>query len=118
MTYQLLANDVNGKWKWDNGGGGSRTQASVSDDIRELLSLDPSFRLMIAQGYSDLITPYGVSRYVVDHLPPSLAAGRVALKLYRGGHMLYTAGSSRIALTADAKSFYAGAAGWDAKQTD
>ncbi len=118
MTYQLLANDVNGKWKWDNGGGGSRTQASASDDIRELLSLDPSFRLMIAQGYSDLITPYGVSRYVVDHLPPSLAAGRVALKLYRGGHMLYTTGPSRIALTADAKSFYAGAAGWDTKQTD
>lgn len=118
MTYQLLATDVNGKWKWDNGGGGSRAQAGISDDIRELLALDPSFRLMIAQGYSDLITPYGVSRYVVDHLPPSLAAGRVALKLYRGGHMLYTVGPSRLAFTADAKAFYAGATGWDAKQTD
>lgn len=118
MTYQLLATDVNGKWKWDNGGGGSRNQASVSDDIRELLALEPSFRLMIAQGYSDLITPYGVSRYVVDHLPPSLAAGRVALKLYRGGHMHYTVRPSRLAFTADVKAFYAGAAGWDAKQTD
>jgi carboxypeptidase C (cathepsin A) len=112
MTYVLLADDINGKWKWSNGDNkGSLTQASASDDIRELLSLTPSFRLLVAQGYSDLVTPYGVSKYVIDHLPPQLAADRVTLKLYRGGHMLYTVPASRISFTADARAFYAGHAG-------
>ena len=25
---------------------------------------------MVAHGYSDMVTPYGVTRYVLDHLPP------------------------------------------------
>jgi len=105
MTYQLLSMEVNNKWKWGESEG-SRRQANASDDIRELLSLDPSFRLLVAHGYSDLITPYGVSRYVLDHLPRELADGRTALKLYRGGHMLYTIPASRAAFAADAKAFY------------
>jgi carboxypeptidase C (cathepsin A) len=60
---------------------------------------------MIAQGYSDLVTPYSVSRYVINHLPEAIG-NRVKLNLYRGGHMLYTNPSSRIAFTADAKAFY------------
>jgi len=72
-----------------------------------MLASNPSFHLLIAHGYSDLVTPYGVSRYVVDHLPPSLAGNRVSLKLYRGGHMFYTTAGQRAAFTADAKAFYA-----------
>jgi carboxypeptidase C (cathepsin A) len=64
---------------------------------------------MIAHGYSDLVTPYASNKYVVDHLPDSLA-GRVTFKVYRGGHMLYTRAASRAAFTADAKAFYAGQA--------
>ncbi len=104
MTYALLANDVNGKWDWGKGG---RSQVSASDDIRQLLATDPSFRLMIAHGYSDLVTPYAAGKYVVDHLPENLA-DRVTFRVYRGGHMLYTRASSRAAITADAKAFYAG----------
>nr|WP_245425198.1 carboxypeptidase [Phyllobacterium brassicacearum] len=109
MTYTLLANDVNDRWEWGRRGknGGTRTQASATSDIRDLLSLIPSFRLMVAQGYSDAITPYGMNKYVIDHLPSTLAAGRVDLKLYRGGHMFYTRPSSRQALSADARDFFA-----------
>ena len=103
MTYALLADEVNRKWDW---GRGSRAQVSVSDDIRQLLSLNPAFRIMVAQGYSDLITPYAVNKYVIDHLPESLR-GRVAFNLYRGGHMLYTRQPSRTEFTVDAKAFYA-----------
>ena len=102
MTYSLLTDDISGRWDWGRGG---RAQASVTDDLRQLLSLNPSFRVMIAQGYSDLVTPYFVSRYVINHLPETVA-DRVKLNSYRGGHMLYTTQSSRIALTADAKAFY------------
>ncbi|MGZ2433928.1 carboxypeptidase C (cathepsin A) [Rhizobium pisi] len=104
MTYSLLADDISRRWEW---GGGSPFQASATDDIRRLLAANPAFHLLIAHGYSDLVTPYSVSRYVVDHLPPSLAGGRVGLKLYRGGHMFYTKADQRAAFTADAKAFYA-----------
>jgi carboxypeptidase C (cathepsin A) len=101
ITYQLLARDVTRKWDW---GGHHRAQPSVTDDLRVLLALDPSFRLMVAHGYSDLVTPYAVSRYLLDHLPPRSGPERVFLHLYRGGHMFYTDAQSRHAFTADAKT--------------
>ena len=107
MTYTLLADGVNGRWDWGSGG---RAMASVTDDLRQLLSINPTFRVMIANGYSDLVTPYAASKYVVDHLPETLT-DRVSFKVYRGGHMLYTHTPSREAFTADAKAFYAKDAG-------
>ena len=83
MTYVLLASDISGKWDWGEGGG--RGQASVSDDLRELLSLTPSFRLLVAHGYSDMVTPYAVSRYVLDHLPPIGDPSRAQLRSIAAG---------------------------------
>jgi carboxypeptidase C (cathepsin A) len=103
MTYNLLAADLTGKWDWDR----DRGQPSVADDLRVLLALTPSFRLMIAHGYSDMVTPYMASRYVVDHLPAFDGEERTELKLYRGGHMFYLDPDSRRAFTADARTMYA-----------
>ena len=102
MTYTLLAHDVSSKWEW----GDRREPPGVSDDLRELLALNPSFRLLVAHGRTDLVTPYGVSRYVLDHIPDIGAPDRAQLKLYRGGHMFYLDAESRRAFAADAKSFY------------
>jgi carboxypeptidase C (cathepsin A) len=106
ITYNLLASDVAGKWQWRQDGSG-RGQPSVTDDLRELLALTPSFHLLIAHGYSDMITPYAVTRYVLDHLPPMQGEERAQLKLYRGGHMFYIDPNSRKAFTADARTMYA-----------
>jgi carboxypeptidase C (cathepsin A) len=103
MTYELLASDISRKWDWQ---GESMGRASATSDIRELLALNSSFKLMIAHGTSDLVTPYAVSRYVVNHLPQLGGADRVQLKLYRGGHMFYFTPTSRLAFTNDAKAFY------------
>jgi len=103
MTYTLLASDITGKWDW----GGGREQPSVADDLRVLLALTPSFRLMIGHGYSDMVTPYADSRYVLQHLPAFEGEERAALKLYRGGHMFYLDPGSRKAFTADARTIYA-----------
>ncbi len=101
MTYNLLAGEIAGKWDWEQG----RGQASVTDDLRVLLAFTPSFRILIAHGYSDMVTPYAVSRYVLDHLPPF--EGRATLKLYRGGHMFYLDPGSRKAFSSDARAVYA-----------
>jgi carboxypeptidase C (cathepsin A) len=102
ISYNLLAPDIAGKWDWEQGHG----QASIADDLRVLLALTPSFRLMIAHGYSDMVTPYAVSRYVLEHLPAFDGEMRTELKLYRGGHMFYLDPDSRKAFTADAKTMY------------
>jgi len=106
ITYILLASDVSGNWKW----GDRREPPGVSNDLRTLLSLNPSFRLLIAHGRTDLVTPYGVSRYVIDHLPDLVAKEsgemeRAWLRLYRGGHMLYLDPDSRKAFSTDAAMF-------------
>jgi carboxypeptidase C (cathepsin A) len=104
MSYILLASDIAGKWDWGEGAG--RGSASASDDLRELLAFIPSFRLLVAHGYADMVTPYAASRYVLDHLPPMGDPSRTQLVLYRGGHMFYTDAESRRAFSADAKAFY------------
>lgn len=102
MTYVLLADGVAGKWDW----GDRRYPPGASEDLRTMLSLDPSFRVMIAHGRSDLVTPHGVSRYVLDQIPPIGAPGRVALKLYRGGHMFYFDAESRREFARETAEFY------------
>ena len=105
ITYTLLASDISGKWDWEGSVG--HGQPSVADDLRVLLALTPSFHLLVAHGYSDMVTPYAVTRYVLDHLPPVDGEERTQLKLYRGGHMFYLDPDSRKAFTADARSMYA-----------
>ena len=102
MTYSLLAGDVTSGWDWHGG----RATASVEDDLRTLLAFNRSFRMLIAHGYADMVTPYAMTRYVLDHLPPTEPPGRTQLKLYRGGHMLYLDPQSRKAFSADAAAFY------------
>jgi carboxypeptidase C (cathepsin A) len=104
MTYNLLASDISGKWDWQEGGG--RSPPSAAEDLRELLALTPSFRLMIAHGYSDMVTPYSDSRYLLNHIPASVDGERAELRLYRGGHMFYVDPQSRKAFTADARTIY------------
>jgi carboxypeptidase C (cathepsin A) len=102
MTYALLASDVTRGWDWKDG----RLQVSAEDDLRTLLAFGPSFRLLIAHGYSDMVTPFAMTRYILDHMPPADPPGRVQLKLYRGGHMIYLDPQSRKAFSADAAAFY------------
>ena len=52
-----------------------------------------------------MVTPYAVSRYVLDHLPDFANPSRAQLKVYRGGHMFYI-DASRRDFTTDARAFY------------
>jgi carboxypeptidase C (cathepsin A) len=104
LTYKLLDSEISGKWDWHDGSGPA--PPSANDELRELLAVILSFRLLIAHGYSDMVTPYAVSRYILDHLPPPIEEQRAELRLYRGGHMFYIDPQSRKAFTADARMIY------------
>jgi carboxypeptidase C (cathepsin A) len=103
ITYKLLANDVTSGWDWGHAG---RGQVGAEDELRVLLSFDPHFRLLIAHGMTDLVTPYADTRYLLEHLPNEDPPGRAQLKLYRGGHMFYLYSGPREAFSKDAAAFY------------
>ncbi|HJQ59049.1 MAG TPA: carboxypeptidase [Vineibacter sp.] len=107
LPYELTNGSVIRQWNWRSGLGGREGHAGASDAPRSVLAHNRAFKVVIAHGMTDLVTPYLTSRYVVDRLPPSLTADRVTLNLYPGGHMMYLRAGSRARLRADAARLFA-----------
>ena len=104
-TYRLLNRDARNKWDF----GTSPTRqgyAGVIDEVQEARSANPALEVLIAGGYTDLITPYLASSFLVGQLPALPRAAPIQVKIYAGGHMLYLRPSSREALKQDAKAMY------------
>jgi len=99
LTYELLADEVSAKWDQRNDGSGG------IDDLRQMLALDPALHVLVAHGWFDVLTPFAVSRFLIDHLP--VGRDRVTLKTYPGGHMLYIRASSRAAFAKDVSALFA-----------
>jgi carboxypeptidase C (cathepsin A) len=102
LKYDLLNLEVNRAW--DYKADGNLVSPGVPD-LRKLLALNPSLRVFIAHGYFDLACPFSGSRWLVEHIP--VGRDRVRLKVYPGGHMLYTRPDSRAALSHDVAALYA-----------
>jgi carboxypeptidase C (cathepsin A) len=99
LPYALLSRRVNGGWSWPEG-----EQRSVLPELRTLLAVLPSLRLLIAHGRTDLVTPYPASCWLADRLdsrPGRDCAGMV--RVYDGGHMMYSRPASRRALAGDVR---------------
>jgi carboxypeptidase C (cathepsin A) len=106
LRYETLNREVSRRWDW-RAGDGKQGYLGVGDDLRRALILSPGFRVLIAHGLYDLVTPYATSTYVVRqmHLDPA-ARARVTLTTYPAGHMVYTHDDARIAFWRDAAAFY------------
>ena len=104
-SYRLLNREVRNKWDF----GTSPTHqgyAGVLDEIEEARALNPRLEVLIASGYTDLITPYLVPTYLVSQLPPLAGARPITVKNYAGGHMLYLRPDSRRDLRRDIEPIY------------
>lgn len=108
LAYALLNDAVSHDWQWHEGNSDDRRSLGAADALARALSLQPTLKLLIAHGLTDLTTPYMMSRYIIAHLPANVTAERVTLKLYPGGHMMYLRPGSRQRLREDAAAFYAG----------
>jgi len=103
--FKLLNRDVSGKWDY----GTSPTRqgyAGVLDDIQDARAANRALEVMIATGYTDLITPYMAPTYLVRQLPSLKGASPITIEDYAGGHMLYLRSDSRRALKTDAEAMY------------
>jgi carboxypeptidase C (cathepsin A) len=102
LTYHLLSTEANRAWQWGNTTDGVESMTQ----LKAALALDPKLRLLVTHGATDLRTPYFGSVLALEQLPAYADAspGRVALKLFAGGHMHYSRDASRMALRDTVKS--------------
>jgi carboxypeptidase C (cathepsin A) len=97
--YELLNGSVNGAWRWGRG----RGQPESVSEMRQALALDPKLRILVAHGFTDLVTPYFASQLLLDQLPDLGPERRATLQVYGGGHMFYTRDGSRQTFRMDAE---------------
>ncbi len=106
LPYHMQNSQVVRRWNWRSGVEGRGGYAGAADSLREVLAENKSFKVAIAHGMTDLVTPYMTSRYVIGHMPATLTDGRVTMSLHAGGHMMYLRAMSRAGLHEDAAKLY------------
>ena len=74
--------------------------------MRAAISQNPFLKVIIANGYYDLATPYFATEYTVNHLAlaPELQLN-LTLTYYEAGHMMYVHEPSLAQLRADLVAF-------------
>ena len=104
LHYEVLTGRVH-PWNFGPGGNG---YTFVANRLRQAMIKNPFLKVMVAQGYHDLATPYFATQYTIDHmdLSPELRKN-INETLYPGGHMMYHRSETRKKLNGDIKSFIA-----------
>ena len=101
LRYELLNNAVNRGWTWGSG----RQAPEALSALKGVLALDGKLRVLVAHGFTDLVTPYFASKLLIAQVPP-YGGGRLDLAVYPGGHMFYTRAASRAAFRGDVGRLY------------
>jgi carboxypeptidase C (cathepsin A) len=101
--YQVLTGKVQ-PWNYDRF---QNRYVNVAEMLRQAMTQNPSLRVMIANGYYDLATPFFATEYTVNHigLEPGLS-NHISLTYCDAGHMLYTKKSCLDGLHGAMADFY------------
>ena len=102
--YLLSGDQAFREWEW--GRGMARPESLGA--LRTALAVDPGFRVLVAHGIDDLVTPYLLTRLLLAQIADDEGAARVHLFLHEGGHMFYTQDASRAALHDEARALVTG----------
>jgi carboxypeptidase C (cathepsin A) len=105
VSYRLLNREVRSKWDF----GTSPTRqgyAGALADLQDARASNRALEVLIATGYTDLITPYLAPAYLVKQLSPLEGASPITIEEYAGGHMLYLRPETRRALKQDVEAMY------------
>ncbi|MBD5633246.1 MAG: peptidase S10, partial [Candidatus Eremiobacteraeota bacterium] len=101
--------EVGGAWKTvrDAADVGVNVQLpNVLPDLAQALARNPALRVLSANGYYDLATPFFGTELGLGHLGLRPApASQIRFTYYASGHMIYLDDASRLKLRADIESF-------------
>jgi carboxypeptidase C (cathepsin A) len=86
LPYEILTSRVR-PWGFDNV---QNEYLNVGETLRKAMSMNPFLKVLIANGYYDLATPYFATRYTFEHmhLDESLR-DNYSMTSYEAGHMMY-----------------------------
>ncbi|HWF09181.1 MAG TPA: hypothetical protein VG297_12005 [Bryobacteraceae bacterium] len=103
LSYEILTDKVN-PWSYKEF---ENRYVNVAERLRQAMTQNHDLRVVIANGYFDLATPFFATEYTVSHLglDPSLAS-HISLTYCEAGHMLYTKQSCLDSLHATMADFY------------
>lgn len=105
LSYRLLNREISGNWDY----GTSPTRqgyVGVMDDLQQARALNPALSVLIVHGYTDLVTPYMASRYLVGQIPTLSGTKPIRLEVLEGGHMMYFRPDGRRGLKAAAAELF------------
>jgi len=96
---------VNGRFDWGHGAG-KMFPVSTMAPLRRAMDIDPTFRLFVAAGLYDLVTPIGSASYAIAQITDD--PKRAILRSYESGHMPYIGDDAREELARDLRDFLEG----------
>lgn len=90
---------------WDYGN--TNSPADTGGNLRNAFAKNPHLKVLVAQGYYDLATPYFAAEYTMNHLGiPPAALANVSYAYYHSGHMMYIDRASHVKMKQDVLDFY------------
>jgi carboxypeptidase C (cathepsin A) len=102
LPYEILTGRVQ---PWNYGSATNR-YLNVAPALRSALTANPDLRVMVANGYYDLATPYAATQYTFNHLGSDRKMlDRVTMTYYEAGHMMYLHKPSLVKLKKDVTAF-------------
>jgi carboxypeptidase C (cathepsin A) len=107
--YLTSNRDVGRNWDYSEGPGSSGGEPAYVNTARHLsnaLRKNGDLRVLVANGYYDLVTPFFDAEYTVAR--HEILADRIDMRYYAAGHMMYVRDEDFDALLGDIRSFYAG----------
>jgi len=85
-----------------NYGTASNRYLNVAPALRSAMTQNPDLRVLVANGYYDLATPFAATKYTMSHLSADRGLlNRVTMTYYEAGHMMYVHRPSLVKLRKD-----------------
>ncbi|MPZ17426.1 MAG: peptidase S10 [Luteitalea sp.] len=104
-VYEILTDKVR-PWKPEEPG----RYTNVAPALRSAMAQNPHLRVLVANGYYDLATPFFATEYTFNHLAyDGDYRQRVSMTYYEAGHMMYIHGPSLEQLKGNLARFITGA---------
>lgn len=107
LPYEILHPNLWEKWSYAEH---ENRYVDVSETLRKAMSINPSLKIFVANGYYDLATPYFATEYTFNHLSLDASLrGNISMGYYEAGHMMYIHLPSLRQMKADLAQFIASA---------
>lgn len=102
LPYNILTGEV---WPW-----GYETHqnefVNVAETLRQAMNINPHLKVLVANGYYDLATPYFATQYTFNHLGIDHSLrDNITMTYYEAGHMMYVHVPSLAQLKGDLAAF-------------